>query len=119
MPLLTPLEAEAFSLSLRIGAWSAVLSLPPALLVAWVLARVARVPGGRRGHPRRPLGRPAGAAARGRPGLSRAAGGRGRRGRAAPAGPGGRGLGRRRVRARTGGAAAQATGGRRMSLSVE
>ena len=39
MPLLTPLEAEAFSLSLRIGAWSAVMSLPPALLVAWILAR--------------------------------------------------------------------------------
>ncbi|MDB5359696.1 MAG: molybdate transporter permease subunit [Rhodospirillales bacterium] len=39
MPFLTPLEAEAFSLSLRIGVWSAVLSLPPALAVAWVLAR--------------------------------------------------------------------------------
>ena len=39
MPLLTPLEAEAFSLSLRIGAWSAFMSLPPALVVAWVLAR--------------------------------------------------------------------------------
>ena len=39
MPLLTPLEAEAFSLSLRIGVWSAVMSLPPALLVAWILAR--------------------------------------------------------------------------------
>ena len=39
MPFLTPLEAEAFGLSLRIGAWSAALSLPPALLVAWVLAR--------------------------------------------------------------------------------
>ena len=39
MPLLTPLEAEAFGLSLRVGAWSAVASLPPALVVAWVLAR--------------------------------------------------------------------------------
>lgn len=39
MPLLTPLEAEAFGLSLRIGAWSAGMSLPPALAVAWLLAR--------------------------------------------------------------------------------
>jgi molybdate transport system permease protein len=39
MPLLTPLEAEALGLSLRIGAWSAVCSLPPALGVAWLLAR--------------------------------------------------------------------------------
>jgi len=39
MPLLTPLEAEAFGLSLRIGVWSAVMSLPPALAVAWILAR--------------------------------------------------------------------------------
>ncbi|GGF51638.1 molybdate ABC transporter permease [Aliidongia dinghuensis] len=39
MPFLTPLEAEAFELSLRIGVWSAVVSLPPALAVAWALAR--------------------------------------------------------------------------------
>jgi len=39
MPLLTPLEAEAFGLSLRVGVWSTVASLPPALGVAWLLAR--------------------------------------------------------------------------------
>ena len=44
MPTLTPLEWEALTLSLRVALWSMVVSLPPALAVAWVLAR-CRFPG--------------------------------------------------------------------------
>lgn len=40
MPALTPLEWEALRLSLRVAAWSVLFSLPVALLVAWVLARL-------------------------------------------------------------------------------
>ena len=39
MPLLTPLEAEALRLSLRVAFWSMLGSLPLGLLVAWLLAR--------------------------------------------------------------------------------
>jgi molybdate transport system permease protein len=39
MPLLTPLEAEALHLSLRVSIWSVVVSLPLGLIVAWLLAR--------------------------------------------------------------------------------
>ena len=39
MPLLTPLEAEALRLSLRVAFWSVLGSLPFGLLVAWLLAR--------------------------------------------------------------------------------
>ena len=41
---LTPLEWEALTLSLRVALWSMAVSLPPALAVAWVLAR-CRFPG--------------------------------------------------------------------------
>jgi molybdate transport system permease protein len=37
--VLTPLEIEALGLSLRVGWWSTLLSLPPALACAWLLAR--------------------------------------------------------------------------------
>lgn len=36
---LTPFEAEAFRLSLRVSVWSVLASLPVGLLVAWLLAR--------------------------------------------------------------------------------
>ncbi len=36
---LTPVELEALRLSLRVGLWSAALSLPVGLAVAWLLAR--------------------------------------------------------------------------------
>ncbi|HYM04913.1 MAG TPA: molybdate ABC transporter permease subunit [Stellaceae bacterium] len=36
---LTPLETEALMLSLRVGLWSVVMSLPIGLAVAWLLAR--------------------------------------------------------------------------------
>ncbi len=36
---LTPLEAEALALSLRVGVWSVVISLPLGILAAWLLAR--------------------------------------------------------------------------------
>jgi molybdate transport system permease protein len=36
---LTPFEAEAFRLSLRVSIWSVLASLPVGLLVAWLLAR--------------------------------------------------------------------------------
>ena len=36
---LTPLELEALRLSLRVGLWSVVLSLPFGILIAWLLAR--------------------------------------------------------------------------------
>ncbi len=36
---LTPFEAEAFRLSLRVSVWSVLVSLPVGLLVAWLLAR--------------------------------------------------------------------------------
>jgi molybdate transport system permease protein len=39
VPLLTPLEAEALRLSLRVAFWSVLGSLPFGLLVAWLLAR--------------------------------------------------------------------------------
>ena len=38
---MSPAETEALLLSLRVGLWSVVLSLPPGLLVAWLLARRA------------------------------------------------------------------------------
>ncbi|MBC6439991.1 MAG: molybdate ABC transporter permease subunit [Rhodospirillales bacterium] len=38
---LTPLEIEALKLSLRVGFWAVLGSLPLGLLVAWLLARVA------------------------------------------------------------------------------
>ena len=38
---LTPLESEALMLSLRVGFWAVLGSLPLGLLVAWLLARVA------------------------------------------------------------------------------
>lgn len=41
---LTPEEWSALALSLRVGAWSVIGGLPPAVAVAWVLAR-ARFPG--------------------------------------------------------------------------
>ena len=37
--LLTPVEVEALTLSLRVSFWATVLSLPIAVAVAWVLAR--------------------------------------------------------------------------------
>lgn len=37
--MLTPLEAEALSLSLRVAFWSVLCSLPPGVAVAWLLAR--------------------------------------------------------------------------------
>ena len=39
MPILTPLETEALSLSMRVALWSVATSLPVGLLVAWLLAR--------------------------------------------------------------------------------
>lgn len=39
MPALTPAEWEAIDLSLRVALWSAIVSLPPAVMVAWLLAR--------------------------------------------------------------------------------
>jgi molybdate transport system permease protein len=36
---LTPLESEALGLSLRVALWCVALSLPPAVAVAWLLAR--------------------------------------------------------------------------------
>ena len=36
---LTPLETEALALSLRVGLWSVVISLPFGILAAWLLAR--------------------------------------------------------------------------------
>ena len=36
---LTPLETEALALSLRVGLWSVVISLPLGILTAWLLAR--------------------------------------------------------------------------------
>jgi molybdate transport system permease protein len=36
---LSPIEVEALTLSLRVAGWAVVTGLPPALLVAWVLAR--------------------------------------------------------------------------------
>jgi len=41
---LTPLELEALRLSLRVGLWSVVVSLPLGILAAWLLAR-SRFPG--------------------------------------------------------------------------
>jgi len=38
---LTPLEAEALGLSLRVALWSVVWSLVPAIAIAWILARLA------------------------------------------------------------------------------
>ena len=38
---MSPAETEALWLSLRVGLWSVLLSLPPGLLVAWLLARRA------------------------------------------------------------------------------
>ena len=40
MPELTPVEWEALSLSLKVAFWNVVFSLPLAILVAWVLARI-------------------------------------------------------------------------------
>ncbi len=40
MDLLTPLEWEALRLSLRVALWSIVIGLPPAVALAWVLARL-------------------------------------------------------------------------------
>jgi molybdate transport system permease protein len=40
MPDLTPVEWEALSLSLKVAFWNVVISLPFAILVAWVLARL-------------------------------------------------------------------------------
>ena len=37
--MLSPLEAEAVSLSLRVAFWSVLCSLPPGVAVAWLLAR--------------------------------------------------------------------------------
>jgi len=39
MVLLTPGEFDALGLSLRVAAWSVAASLPPAIAVAWLLAR--------------------------------------------------------------------------------
>ncbi len=39
MLTLTPLEAEALNLSLRVALWSVATSLPVGLLIAWLLAR--------------------------------------------------------------------------------
>jgi len=39
MALLTPGEFDALGLSLRVAAWSVAASLPPAVAVAWLLAR--------------------------------------------------------------------------------
>ena len=39
--MLSPLEAEAVSLSLRVAFWSVLCSLPPGVAVAWLLARRA------------------------------------------------------------------------------
>ena len=39
LPPLTPLEAEALTLSLRVALWSVAASLPFGLLMAWLLAR--------------------------------------------------------------------------------
>ena len=39
--MLSPLEAEALSLSLRVAFWSVLCSLPPGVAVAWLLARRA------------------------------------------------------------------------------
>ena len=43
-PFLTPLEAEALALSLKVAAWAVIGSLPFGLLCAWMLAR-RRFPG--------------------------------------------------------------------------
>lgn len=37
---MTPLEWEALSLSLKVALWATVISLPPGVLCAWVLARL-------------------------------------------------------------------------------
>lgn len=37
--MLSPLEAEALSLSLRVAFWSVLCSLPPGVAIAWLLAR--------------------------------------------------------------------------------
>ncbi len=42
--MLTPLEAEALSLSLKVATWSVGISLPFGIAIAWVLAR-SRFPG--------------------------------------------------------------------------
>ncbi len=39
MSPLTPLEIEALSLSLKVALWSVVVSLPPGIYLAWLLAR--------------------------------------------------------------------------------
>ncbi|MFQ5955912.1 MAG: molybdate ABC transporter permease subunit [Kiloniellales bacterium] len=39
MPALSPAETEALLLSLRVALWAVLASLPPGLLVAWLLAR--------------------------------------------------------------------------------
>lgn len=44
MPLLSPLEYEALALSLRVAAIASAVSLPPAILAAWLLSR-SRMPG--------------------------------------------------------------------------
>ena len=36
----TPMELEAIALSLKVGLWAVIGSLPPGLLIAWLLARV-------------------------------------------------------------------------------
>ena len=41
---LTPVELEAFRLSLWVSGWAVLCSLPPGILVAWILARL-RFPG--------------------------------------------------------------------------
>ena len=41
---MSPAEAEALALSLRVASWSVLLSLPPGIAVAWLLAR-GRFPG--------------------------------------------------------------------------
>lgn len=39
MSFLSPSEFDAIRLSLQVAAWSAAASLPPAIAVAWLLAR--------------------------------------------------------------------------------
>ena len=36
---LSPLEQEALVLSFRVAVWASIVSLPPAIAVAWLLAR--------------------------------------------------------------------------------
>ncbi len=43
-PGLTPLETAALGLSLKVGVWAVLVSLPPGILLAWLLART-RFPG--------------------------------------------------------------------------